>query len=221
MWCFPSSRIWMHEGIREEDASPSRVVRSGNVTVRARRRRTHWQSRKRERIPRVANRASDCRSAGAARGSPAVYGGGRREGCCQLEWTTAQDLPPRARASGRPFARARACSRSYNPRRRRRRVLPPPPPPTSSSQLAAQLPAVPRASDNLPRVRSFVVPAAQREKTEKSSFSFAHRGVSGVSLLKGRGEEVGAAADITADLSDVQMLSRSRASARRRFRSRV
>lgn len=55
----------------------------------------YWQSRKSEQIPRVANRANDCRVE-CWRGLPAATGvvgeGGCREGCCQLEWT-AQDLP--------------------------------------------------------------------------------------------------------------------------------
>lgn len=143
------------DGIRLSDVSQGT---NDNVTVRAGCRRTHWQFRKRERTPRVANRASDCRVLARV---AARELGGRREGCCQLEWT-AQDLPPRARAWSTPL-RFTAVASLYLRR----------------SSLSPSPPRLARVSNNSTTDSSTAPPPLPRnEKTEKSSLSFARRSVS-------------------------------------------
>lgn len=75
-----------------------------NVTVRARHRGTYWQPRKRERTPRVANRASDCRVLarianyeGGAERDAASWSGRRKIYLPPLPYACAiyiSDLPP-------------------------------------------------------------------------------------------------------------------------------
>lgn len=131
------------------------------MTVRARHRGTYWQPRKRERTPRVANRASDCRVLARI----ANYEGGAERDAASWSGRRKIYLPPfptRARSTS-PICRHRAV--------------------ISPAQLLLQRlpPFAPMQRGGFKQLQDSDLPPlspSHDEKTEKSSLSFARRSVS-------------------------------------------